>query len=498
MSGVETPCGASLLAAQVVVAGIDGDPQEPATETLRSATKPADRSVRAEERLLGCVRGIFAAAKGAVAQVVDLALVFSNQSVERGHVAPLGGHDKLAATLPRHASMVRSEPGRQVAVCYTRQNHPVSARHRRWLRWLPAVLVLLPWLAAATPTTDQRITELAGPASFRLLDWEVVHLGQATGRLWAGLASSNPPRPEDSATVQAYFRATGAERERLRPAAEAAIERSVGAVYAHNGVVRTESPLRGRPFPPVLLALTPPPNVLVVSPRTRIQVVQSVILTATLDVAAQEQLEASTDSTGVSSLVAPIGGLATYPAMVLDEDAPDRVLSSAAHEWLHQYLIFYPLGAGYWSQQETREINETTADLIGQEIGAAAQADLGLATTPPPARGSASFDFRGFMRETRREAEALLAQGQVDAAEAYFTRQREELRRHGYTVRKLNQAYFAFYGSYAEGFAASPANPIPGLLRALRQRSPTVGDFLVRVRAITTLAQLRQAVQTAG
>ena len=86
-----------------------------------------------------------------------------------------------------------------------------------------------------------------------------------------------------------------------------------------------------------------------------------------MDIAAQERLEASADSTGVSSLVAPIGGLATYPSMVLDEDTPEHVLAAVAHEWVHQYLVFYPLGAGYWNSQETREINgrklATTAEL---------------------------------------------------------------------------------------------------------------------------------------
>ena len=98
------------------------------------------------------------------------------------------------------------------------------------------------------------------------------------------------------------------------------------------------------------------------------------------------------------------------------------------------------------------------------------------------------------MRDTRAETEQLLAAGQVDSAEAYMRRRRDELQQHGYVIRKLNQAYFALYGSYGEGFAASPANPVPGLLRRLRAASPTLGDFLFRVRGITTVAELRQAV----
>ena len=367
------------------------------------------------------------------------------------------------------------------------------------MRWLPSLLLLLPWLLApVTPSSAARWRDLAAPASFLLLDWETVHLGERLGRLWDGLRVTASPAPSDTDTLRTYFGARPpSRRAELRNAAEAALERITARAYAQAGITRSEPLAVPGLFPPVLVALTPPPNVLVVSPRSELKVIDSPVLQA-MDVAAQEALEASADSTGVSSLVAPIGGLATYPSMVLEEDSPERVLSGVAHEWLHQYLIFYPLGAGYWSSQETREINETTADLVGQEIGASLLHSLDLArpagntrTGPPPAP---AFDFRAFMRETRAHTEQLLAAGDVDTAEAYMRSQRDELQQHGYAIRKLNQAYFALYGSYGEGFAASPANPIPGLLHSLRDRSPSLADFIFRVRGITSVAQLRDAV----
>ena len=200
-----------------------------------------------------------------------------------------------------------------------------------------------------------------------------------------------------------------------------------------------------------------------------------------MDVAAQEQLEASADSTGVSSLVAPIGGLATYPSMVLDNDSAEQVLAASAHEWLHQYLIFYPLGQGYWRSQETREINETTAELVGDEVGAGIASSIGLAQEPARACRAAprpaGLIFARSCATRGSEVEQMLAAGQVDEAEAYMRAQRDELERHGYAIRKLNQAYFAMYGSYGDGYAASPANPIPGLLRQLRDQSASLGDF---------------------
>jgi hypothetical protein len=361
----------------------------------------------------------------------------------------------------------------------------------RLLRWLPSALLLVPWLLAPlAPSNAARIRDLAAPSSFRLLDWETLHLGERLGRLWSGLTVSVAPAASDGDTLRGYFE-NRARRDDLRNAAEPAIERLVAQGYREAGVTASEPVAVAGLFPPVLVALTPPPNVLVIAPRTELRVIDTSVLQP-MDVAAQEQLEASADSTGVSSLVAPIGGLATYPSMVLEDDSPQRVLSSVAHEWLHQYLVFYPLGAGYWASQQTREINETTAEMVGQEVGNQLVASLGLPALPPPTqRTAAAFDFTAFMRETRLATERLLAAGEVDAAERYMEARRVELQGHGYTIRKLNQAYFALYGSYGEGFAASPANPIAALLHRLRDRSSTLGEFIFSVREITTVDELR-------
>jgi hypothetical protein len=375
----------------------------------------------------------------------------------------------------------------------------------RILRWLPSVLLLLPWLVApAQPSTAARIRDLASTTSFRLLDWETQHLADKTAALWQGLTITPAAPGSDADMLRAYF-APGADRGALRPQVETALQDEVAQAYRDGGLGSQQPLPTPGLFPPVLVSLTPPPNVLVISPRAAIRVESTGVLQA-MDVAAQEQLEASADSTGVSSLVAPIGGIATYPSMVLEDDSAERVLSSVAHEWLHQYLIFYPLGEGYWNSQETREINETTAEMIGSEVGASVAARLGLAAAPTPPRGPQgspaprrpAFDFTAFMRETRGHTDELLAAGRVDDAEAYMRARRDELQQHGYYIRKLNQAYFALYGSYGNGFAASPTNPVADLLRSLRATSQTLDDFVVRVRGITTVAQLREAAARAS
>lgn len=364
----------------------------------------------------------------------------------------------------------------------------------RALRWVPSVLVLAPLLLGPTQLNDElRLRDLTGSVSFRLLDWETVHLGERAGRLLNALDGAGADEQTDTQTLRAYFDVKG-NKQQLRRQAEAAIEDIVAQAYRDAGITRSQPVQIGALFPPVLVALTPPPNVLVVSPRNELRVTSSVVLQS-MDVAAQERLEVSADSANVSSLVAPIGGLATYPSMVLEADASNQVLSAVAHEWMHQYLIFYPLGEGYWNSQETREINETTAELVGQEVGGQLAQRLGV-TQPAasaPARTANAFDFRAFIRETRLEVERLLLADQVEQAEAYMRSRRDELQQHGYALRKLNQAYFALYGSYGEGAAASPANPIPGLLRQLRERS-SLADFVFAVRNVTSVAQLRAVV----
>jgi len=65
----------------------------------------------------------------------------------------------------------------------------------------------------------------------------------------------------------------------------------------------------------------------------------------------------------------------------------------------------------------------------------------------------------------------------------------------GYLIRKLNQAYFAFHGSYAVG--ASATDPIGGKLRALRQRTGSLADFVRTVAKITSVADLDAALRQA-
>jgi hypothetical protein len=66
---------------------------------------------------------------------------------------------------------------------------------------------------------------------------------------------------------------------------------------------------------------------------------------------------------------------------------------------------------------------------------------------------------------------------------------------HGYAIRKLNQAYFAFFGAYADvpGGAAGE-NPVGPAVRALRAKSPTLEVFLEEISQMTSFDELKAAV----
>ena len=88
------------------------------------------------------------------------------------------------------------------------------------------------------------------------------------------------------------------------------------------------------------------------------------------------------------------------------------------------------------------------------------------------------------MRLTRLEADRLLASGDIEAAERYMEDRRLLLAGQGYAIRKLNQAYFAFHGSYADSPAS--VDPLGGQMRDLRRRSPSLAAFVKTVARISS------------
>ena len=80
------------------------------------------------------------------------------------------------------------------------------------------------------------------------------------------------------------------------------------------------------------------------------------------------------------------------------------------------------------------------------------------------------------MRTTRLRVDELLEQGLVEQAEDYMEERRLMFMDNGYFLRKLNQAYFAFHGTYATGPAS--VSPIGDQVTDLRRRSESLGNFI--------------------
>jgi hypothetical protein len=384
----------------------------------------------------------------------------------------------------------------------TRVRAPVRGRAGAWARvggqvaFCLAALVLL--LSGGAPPAGLRIEQMAASLAFPLVDWHLDRLAERAVRFGPALLGAEPAaNDEDRTAVTAYFAATPAERPALAMRAETGIERAVSQVLRGEGLERPAfwAPEGQMLFPPVSFAFTAPPEVLIVSRRDKIGVVQSELLRPGISDADAERLEAEADAQGYSTLVVPIGGLATYPAMVLEGQRPQDAIVAVTHEWVHGFLFFTPLGQRYWSSQEAREINETTAEMVSRELGPRAARDLGV-ESPPTVRSAAPqpsmIQFRALMRETRVKLDALLKAGQVDEAEAYLRARRQDFVAAGFQIRKLNQAYFAFYGSY--GDAAAGVNPIPRQLGWLRAASSSPGEFLRRVGQLMSAADLARAV----
>lgn len=381
--------------------------------------------------------------------------------------------------------------------------HGRERTRRRVSLGLSAVLglaiLLLPLNAGPLPP-GLRVEQLAASRAFPIVDWHLARIAERADRIGFGLLGARPTVTlSDREAAAAYFSTSKTERAALAPAAEVAIERAVGTVLRVEGL---EQPAPWTSdgsllFPPVSFAFTAPPEVLIVSRRDRIRVVQSALLEPGIAVADAEQLEASVDALGYSSLVVPIGGLATFPTMVLDADRPLDAIVAVTHEWIHGYLFFTPLGLHYWSSQDARAINETAAEMVSRELGPRALRELGLEAPPTSRSAQASAarpspQFREMLRETRVRLDELLRAGQIEEAEAYLRDRRLEFVTAGFQIRKLNQAYFAFYGSY--GDAAAGVSPIPRQLERLRAASGSPGEFLRRVGQLTSAEDLARAV----
>lgn len=308
-----------------------------------------------------------------------------------------------------------------------------------------------------------------------------------------------------------------------QPLMESILEGQVAAVLIDEGFG-----VLGQLLPPISMHFTPMPNLLIASPRDRIHFEISISLEPMpVDerVAIEQRIE---DELDLSALIVPLGGMALFPAMINETTNIPWALETFAHEWMHHYLFFFPLGLTYDFAGEARIINETVADLFGKAIAERALARY-YPEYAPTAHDSApirvhwqateppAFDFGAEMHRTRTQVDRIMddialmqakaeqAQGRgreaahLDAnadrlivkAEDYMEARRVLFYENGWRIRRLNQAYFAFFGGYQGGIAGiGGQDPIGPAVQDILDKSASLRDFVVTMRVITNREQL--------
>jgi hypothetical protein len=304
-----------------------------------------------------------------------------------------------------------------------------------------------------------------------------------------------------SAAVRADLAAKRRDQSDRQSLVESILQEQVSAELRAEGFA-----VGGEVVPPLLFRFTPIPMGLIVSPRNVIREDANIQLQPGLTLEQQILLESETERRlGVSALVVPFGGLGTFPTMIMESSWTNWVVEAVAHEWTHHYLFLNPLGLRYDASPELHTINETAASLMGKAIGAlvirhnypewaaalpgssAPGSRPGGLAAPPPA-----FDYQHEMYLTRVETDRLLALGKIDEAEAYMEARRRFFVEHGYAIRRLNQAFFAFYGTYADTPGERGEDPVGPAVVTLFDLCPSPGAFLRAVAKVTSFADLQK------
>jgi hypothetical protein len=333
----------------------------------------------------------------------------------------------------------------------------------------------------------------------------VLSIQQAEGQLNLIYGDPNIKDPQAaSESLRNQLDGLYEQRKTLAPVAEEILQNQLSTVAAELGLT-----LGGQPVPPVLYHSTSLPWALIISPRDEIRQEVDINLIPDLTVDQHVDLEEQVDqSLDVSSLVVGIGGIGLYPTMISHTSNLTWLSEIIAHEWTHNFLGLRPLGINYLTSPELRTINETAASIAGKEIGRALLERYYPELVPPPpppastdeqapAPEPPSFDFRAQMHETRVNTDELLAEGKIVEAEQYMEQRRQFLWENGYRIRKLNQAYFAFYGAYADlpGGAAGE-DPVGAAVRELRAQSSSLAAFLKRISWMSSFEQLLGALES--
>lgn len=320
---------------------------------------------------------------------------------------------------------------------------------------------------------DRRLNYIVAPYRFSIISWELENI--------PSIFKKGAKYPGNALLTMEQFFYNGQRAQSAQEEVGQILETQIRTMLAAENITS---------FPPLNLRFTQMPKLLVISPRDKIESVREILLDPLLSLQQIQDLEKSADSLNVSALVVDLGGFAgTYPTLVSKDSSLGFAIDAALEEWLHQYLALRPLGfryildlTGIKRDYEIATINEAAAGMISAEIGAKLKSRFYPDYEEPVYKASSDFNLQ--MREIRLKVDEYLSQGQIEAAEQYMEKKRQELAEEGYYIRKLNQAYFAWHGTYAN--QPTSVSPIGAQLRQLRSQYTSVKQFLDIVSKITS------------
>ena len=338
--------------------------------------------------------------------------------------------------------------------------------------------------AQSVPQLDDLLSEATETHRFSLIRYELTHLPNrwltnVTGWL-------DEPELDEEAVLQRWFE-QGDRHD--RKVVELLLERRLSRAASQLNL-DTALPLFGQVrvvWPPIDVDLSEPLHIVAVSPRDDVRMVRSVLLTSELQREDYRRIEGVVEASGEwSAWVGRIGGVALYPASVVSSRDYLGTLQIMAHEWTHHYLGFYPLGLAYGRGSDMRTINETVADIVGDQLGEAAAElpgfESGFVEEPDKEWMAIRAETDPILRQLRLDIDALLDEGELTRAEQLMEDVRLELIDLGRPFRRINQAFLAFRG----GYGASPASASPWGPRLLEFRASqnSLVEFLIDVRKI--------------
>jgi len=343
------------------------------------------------------------------------------------------------------------------------------------------LFLLLLLIPDAVSKTDQLISEY----NFGLLSWELSSLLDEmletnvkineNGCLDSGYRFDNFAKHDEGNAIQRsdYF--------------QAVVKKSL----YENGFDRI--------FPPVSTQIEKPPLILIFSPRDQILLERTGLLLPNMSNHEKEALESELALlTNQSVFIENLGGLGTYPSIVADNNSDLQTLETIAHEWMHHWLFFKPLGRQYFKNSFSKQLNESVAQLVGKEIGIYAYELVSVCysnTTNQKTTEKQTSDFKKqyffeTIQKLRVKVDVLLSQGDVGQAEIIMESTAKTLIDNGYKLRKINQAYFAFHGLYGDD-PGSNTN-ISKQLTDIRKEYDNLKSFMTAVGSIKTEKEFSQ------